>query len=434
MTVMLKGFVLNSDLKNNTPGVIARFGELSTHCRTFSKDVQEIANATFPAISVAVFNHRNTADNSPQLAVNHVYAATVIEIAAWLHSSATAFTASTTQVEVTAAFVNRFQAVVTNANVGPIVGEAGRYMPTRLQATINLQGMEELSLTLWTTNAEFETGYDNFEIVVVPPLDNVDVFMGSYASVLDQMSVVNPVRDFARITQATAKRPPTSTVAVSINWVDPTQPTRKISTTWYALIYGARGNTSDAINEAMRAYIMANTTSQESNWRIIMPDLFRVTRFLLAPIWSSIAIAGRLAIAGIYSPITSKTEIDTVLTSISSTAGLNKLNYEVFNHPFRSLSIVVVAGSDNREDALTLTGAVPDYIAVESTTEDFNRQARTTQDFSNLLGTLIRSAENYVAGATLELGLRVVQFDGYTCLAGKHDSIEYLIRTKQQVQ
>ena len=431
MTLSLKGFILNAELKNNTPGAIARFGELSTHCRTFSKDVQEISNPGIPSISVAVFSHHNVA-NKIQVAVSHVYADLVLEMSAWLHASSVAFTATTTQLDVVAAFVNRFEANVSNVTVGPMVGIAGRYMPTRLQTTITMQGMEELSLTLWTTNAEFETGYDEYEIVIVPPLDNIDVFMGAYSAVHDQMTIVNPVRDLTRIESALAKKPATHTVASAINWVDPTQPTRKVPTTWYALIYGSRGNTSDAINEALRAYILANSTSAESNWRIVMPDLFRVTRFLMIPLWASIAIAGRTSIAGIYSPVASSTAITEAIQTISADIGINKANYEVFNHPFRSLSLVVLSGDDNREDALRLGMAVPDYIASESTHEDFNRQALATQEFSNLIGTLIRTAENYTSGSALESGLRVIVFDGYTCLAGKYDSIEYIIRTKKQ--
>lgn len=431
MTLSLKGFILNAELKNNTPGAIARFGELSTHCRTFSKDVQEISNPGIPSISVAVFSHHNVA-NKIQVAVSHVYADLVLEMSEWLHDASAAFTASTTQIDVVAAFVNRFESNVSNVTVGPMVGSAGRFMPTRLQAIVAMQGMEELSLTLWTTNTEFETGYDEYEIVIVPPLDNIDVFMGAYSAVHDQMAIVNPVRDMTRIETALAKKPSTHMVASAINWVDPTQPTRKVPTTWYALIYGSRGNTSDAINEALRAYILANSTSAESNWRIVMPDLFRVTRFLMIPLWESIAISGRISIAGIYSPLASSAAIADAIQTVSDDIGIDKTNYEVFNHPFRSLSLVILTGNDNRDDALRLGMTVPDYIASESTHEDFNRQALATQEFSNLIGSLIRTAENYTSGYSLETGMRVIVFDGYTCLAGKYDSIEYIIRTKKQ--
>lgn len=431
MTLSLKGFITNTELTNNTPGVIARFGELSTHCRTFAKDVQTLTNGTFPTINVAVFSHHSTANTIP-VKVNNVFSDLVIEISAWLHSTSTAFNATTTQLDVVAALTNRFSSYITNASVSPLIGNFGKYLPARIQATVNINSFEELSIVLWTANAEFESGYDEYEIVIVPPVDNVDVYMGAFTAVTEQMLIVNPVRDFQRIESTIAKKPPTHNVAVAINWVDPTQPTRKINTTWYALIYGSRGNTADAINEALRRYILSISTSPEFNWRIVMPDLFRITRFLLAPLWNSLAISGRTSVAGIYTPVASMSEINQVVTSVTNSSGINKLNFELFSHPFRSISIIVLAGSDNKAGAETLRLCVPDYIASESTEEDFNRQAATTQVFSNLIGMLVRSAESYKPGFIQAVGIRVVVFDGYTCLASKHDGIEYLIRTKLQ--
>lgn len=431
MTLSLKGFITDHSLVNNTPGQIARFGELSTHCRTFSKDIQSLTAIAHPKVEVAVFSHRSVT-NRVQLPVSHVHADLLVEFSAWLYETAAAFTATTTQVDVVAAIVNRFENYVTNVVVDKLIGANGLYMPPRVQMTITMDGMEELQVVLWTINAEFESGYDESEITVVPPLDAIDTFMSTYAGVTEQMSVINPVRDLQRIETAIDKKPPTHIVAVSVTWIDPTQPTRTIPTTWYALIYGSRGNTSDTINEALRTYILANSNVAEANWRIVMPDLFRITRFLVVPLWTNGAIQGRVAVPSIYSPVVSLQDINNAVLTITAEAGIIKTNCEVFNHPYRSLSLLFFAGVDNRENAQSVRATIPDYIAVESIHEDFNRQSLKTQQFSNLMGSLIRSAEAYSAGMTLETGMRMVMFDGYTCLAAKYDNVEFVVRTKTQ--
>lgn len=431
MSLSLKGFITDNTLVNNTPGETARFGELSTHCRTFAKDVQSLTTASWPNVEISVFSHRSTTGTT-QMQVNHVFGDLLLEFAGWLLDSGRVFTANTQQTDVVAAIVNRFNDYVTNVTVDKMVGANGVYLPTRIQMTVQMNGFEALEVVLWTANAEFETGYDEDEIVVIPPIDAIDTFMATYAAVATAMSVVNAVRDMARVETAKAKKPPTHLIATSISWVDPTQPTRKVATTWYTLIYGSRGNTSDRINEALRQYILGKSTSPESNWRLVMPDLFRVTRFLVVPLWSATAIQGRTALPSIYSPIASLSDINSVMNTISPQASVGTQNFEVLNHPFRSLSLVFFAGSDNREDARTLRQTVPDYIATESTVEDFNRQSLNTMEFSNMLGNLIRAAEAYTVGTSQATGVRVVQFDGYTCLATKHDNVEYVMRTRLQ--
>lgn len=432
MTLSLKGFITDHSKVINTPGQIARFGELSTHCRTFSKDIQSLTSVAHPKVEVSVFSHLLMATKD-QLAVSHVHADMLVEFSGWLYETAVAFTASTTQVDVVAAIANRFENYVTNVIVDKVVGNNGLFLPTRIQMKVEMDAMEPLEVVLWTANAEFETGYDETDITVVPPLDAIDTFMTSYSGVVEQLSVVNPVRDLQRIETAIDKKPPTHTVAITVTWIDPTQPSRTVATTWYALIYGSRGNTSDTINEALRDFILANSTAPEANWRIVMPDLFRVTRFLVIPMWTNAAIQGRMALPSIYSPVVSLKNIQDSALTITDGAGIIKSNCEVFNHPYRSLSLLMFAGEDNRENAKSLHQTIPDYIAVESIHEDFNRQSLMTQAFSNLIGGLIRAAENYTAGATMATGVRVVMFDSYTCLAAKHDNVEFVIRTKTQV-
>ena len=87
------------------------------------------------------------------------------------------------------------------------------------------------------------------------------------------------------------KDPETVTRVHEYNYVNKTLDL-KISTNWCVLIYGPSGDDVESIKEAIRKYVLDNSTHTETEWKEIFPDIFSINEFILinsmAPICSNV--------------------------------------------------------------------------------------------------------------------------------------------------
>lgn len=436
MTYSCKGFIANSNIVNNNPKQTARFGELSTMGRTFTTDLQQLSDAQYAGIEVLVMSNHVEGDQV-QVTVHKNYANILLEFSNWLYQTAPGFNSSTTQVDVVAAIANRFQGVMTTITVDQLVYDGVRYLPTRVAFDMHVANMPQMSVVLWTADTEFRSavGYDEWEIRIVPPLDNIDVFLGSYAAVTEALSVSSPARDMQRIEQVADGDPYTAVVPMEINWIDPTDISKTVLTTWYAVVYGPRGTSTDITLAATVDYILSHSSGSSEDWKILFPDLFRITRFLMLPLWYKAAIEGRTGLPTIYSPVIANSDMNGAKLRAEelSQGGFFIDGYESFNHPYRSLALISFPGSDNRSNALSIWQAFPDYIA-QGTLEsgDWDRQSEKTKQFSNMLSELIRQSESYTAGKIPPAGYRVVTISTTQFMSTKNNNIEFLMQIKNQ--
>lgn len=435
MTLSCKGFIANSKLVNNKPKEIARFGELSTMARTFTTNLQQLSKPEYPGIEVLIFSNFDDS-NGVQQEVHANYKTVLLDFSNWLYDTSITFGPSTTQQDVVAAINNRFNGQLTQIVVDPLIYDGFRYLPTRVSFNMHIANMPEMGTVLWLADSEFRSGdgYDEFEIRIVPPLDNVDIFLGSYAVIQDALADVTSARDQGRIEAAAQGDPYTAVVPMEINWIDPTEPSRVIPTTWYAIVYGPRGTASDVTLDKTVDYILDHSASDIANWRLVFPDLFRITRFMMIPNWQKAAMEGRTGMPTIYSPIMSQANINSAKDRVDTIAnGAYFLEgMESFNHPYRSLGLTSFPGNDNRNNALSLWQAYPDYIAAEPMHEDWNRQREKTKQFSNRMGELIRQSEAYLPGVVPRPGFRVVNITNTLFISTKFDNIEFLMLAKNQ--
>lgn len=434
MTYTCKGFIANSNLVDNTEKKIAVFGELSLHCRTFALDTQQLSETTTPDLSVLVFSNKDSVTDKEQQ-VHHTYQAQMLEFARWLYETSSTFTSRTTQQDVVAAIANRFEARVSEIVVDPLRYDTVRYLPTRVSYKLHVNSMPDMQLTLWLSNDEFETGYDLWTNRVVSPVTNVDILLGSYAAVTDALKDNNSVRDFQRVEAATGKIPGTSVVPVEVTWIDPSNSNQTLTMVWYVINNGPRGAATDIVQADVVKYILEHSAQPESNWRLVLPDLFRITRFYMVPQWDKGSINGRGSSPALYSPFAGYQAIEVARAEADAIDGGDKFvitDYETFNHPYRSLAICSFPGTENRADAKRLYQRFPDYIAAEGLHEDFDRQQESTKQFSNMLTRLIIAAEAYKPGVTYEAGMRLVKLGDVFCIATKLDNIEFLMKTKVQ--
>lgn len=431
MSIVIKGFVSNSAAKNNLLGGTGVFGELSSYARTFSREILEYANNDHPNVELNVLHASNSgAAISPEAR----YTDLLLDIGAWVYERGLLMAGSSTATlqDFIAAFENTFSGFVSGITASPLRSNGNYKMPEMLQFTMTPNSGISTSVTLWFGVESLEANYDIYDIAVVAPVEQLSVFFQSRESVQAALSA-RPIDTMMQLVDtAKNKKPPTHITTLTVTWYNISQPAQSLACTWFLLIYGPKGNSSEAINQALSAFILANSTQSAANWKIVMPDLFRITQFTVLPRWDKYAISPT-SIAGIYSPAGKVSELLTFaqskLPSFSNSYISN--NLEVTHHPYRSILLLTVPGEDNRQGATSLAELISDYIGQESIAEDFNRQSLYTRQWVTEMGNLLRVAELYTNGAVLAPGMRMVVHLGLECVAMKIKDVEFLVALKR---
>jgi hypothetical protein len=304
-------------------------------------------------------------------------------------------------------------------------------MPEMLQFTMTPNAGIITAVTLWFGNESLETNYDVYSILVVPPVAQLSVFFQSKDAVQTALDA-RPIDTMMQLVDTIKnKKPSTHISTLTVSWYNISQPSQSLSCTWFLVIYGPKGNNSEAINLAISNYILANSTQTSVNWKIVMPDLFRITRFTILPRWDKYAISPT-SIAGIYSPMGKVSEMLTFTQSKLSPLGNTYIsnNLETTHHPYRSIQLLSVPGEDNRQGATSLAELIPDYIGQESIAEDFNRQSLYTRQWVSDMGDLLRVAEFYGINFVLLPGMRIIEQFDLDCVAMKIKDVEFVVALK----
>ena len=427
----LKGFAAIDTLVSNVEGVIAPIGELSTYSATFTKERLIYPSITNPNITTNIFSSISS------LTGNIVPPETILTltdmILGWVYERQLASTVVETRQQFQDALAQNF---VTEC-VGVVCGELvyasnGKQFPEWISWKTREYTAEDNITTIWLSDQSFRQKYDNYEIVVVPPIVNLDSFFNNAASVQSIVSSVTHVDRFNMIQAARADHPETVLVGVSFNWVDSLNPANLINTNWSILVYGPNGNDNDIIRESIAEYILANSTHTEAEWKVIFPDIFKRTEFLFFPRWHNYAIPNLVLQSGIYSPVTYSTKEITYLKSILNdyTALFVEQHASVMPHPYKCLALDVIGGYENRENLFDITQIYPDILNVSTTSVDYNRMTADTQGLLSRLTEMILIAESLTYYSDIPVGYRKVERYGVMFISTRYMNIELLVSSK----
>lgn len=425
----IKGFLTLSSLKDNASDATGMFGEITSYCRTFARDIKEYTTPSYTGLELLVFSSKDANIPTP---INIVQRDTLLEVGNYLYTLGSTVTPSWRVVDVITAFTTNFIGKVSEVVCGSLQSDGFRRLPESIAFRLSLPGFPDASVKLWLRNSAFESQYDEYQILIVPPVDILDnLFLpASQVATLLESRPIDRVMEI--IETAKNKTPSTVTVGQPARWYNPAEAGKYLTMNWYAVIYGPKGNTTDLINEAIVAFILAHSIEPEASWKVIMPDLFHNTHFIILPRWDTYAIPNRTSIAGIYSPMMGVEEgLVFAQSKITSWTGAHvRQNAVITEHPYRSISMMIVGGPDNRNGLFKITQVVGDYIGVESTHEDFNRQTELTKQWVSMLGNLLRAAENLTTALLVPSGMRVLTRDNLTYVSQKLDNIEYMVAAK----
>lgn len=424
----LKGFIKIESLINNAPGLAAPIGELSTWSLTFSKEHGEYFNTLYPGYSLVSFSSTDSVSGS--VSVPSTVADHVLEIANFIITYANTQGAGITRQTFNDDLIAHFNGRLDTLNFGEFVNNGTINVPSWISWINPL--LPSNTLKIWFSDVAFSRQYDNFEIVVIPPVTNVDDFFLPTPALAATLNARTISTTMDLIQAAKAGNPETVIRTNTYDYINLLQPSNTISTSWSVLIYGAGGDNIDSIKDAITTYILAHSTHTLAEWTAILPSLFRRTEFTILPRWDKYAIPNMTIQTGIYSPIMGPAEmlsfVKTKLPLMPSTHIDSYLN--VVPSTFRSLSLAIISNPQNLGMVFAIKDLFPDYINISTGSTDFNRMDINTQDWVNMVESLLIVAENVTPFTDVPPGTRKVTRNGILYVAKVYANIQYLVAAK----
>lgn len=431
MSYTLRAFLSVGPYINNAVSQTSKFCELSDVAQTYSKEKGQYVSAEFPGQVLVSFASL----------LNNVKAPLPVGYASSIHrvlnhmlvKSGENGSAEYLRADVLAQMTIASSADGADFDCGLMVNDGARWLPEWLSWRV--MGLSESSnrVTVWFSDDAFRGQYDQYEITVISPLENLDAFFLPASQVNTTLQAITADAQMDRVQDLKAGEPETAIRALTFKYIDPLNPTTQISTVWTVLVYGAAGDNPDAIKMALFDYILAHTAHTQAEWEVTFPDIFRRTEFLVLPGWYTLALEQRLPVAAIYSPMLNLNSEVALLkawitrnfpeyTPLQLGRGMSSVT-----HNYRSLNLVFAGAFKNRDNKFLISDWFPDYIAVPTTSIDFSRMSQPTAQWAMLLSAALMVAETWTTTTTLPANIRRLTRNGVTMLVFTYQNVNYLI-------
>jgi len=425
-----KGFVSIDSLANNTNGIVAPVGELSAYSMTYSKDIKSYPS-TVNSLSVYGFSSKSNISGVMSAPILVVDAALLI--ATWTHIRQQSLTELEVNNEFAAALLAEFSSTCENITHGVMVHSSdGKWYPEYISWKSKNYTDQDNQNIIWFSDNSFKEQYDEYEIVVIPPIVSLDSFFTNYSAAVALVNSRTYVSAMEVTQTARNGYPETILTAEQYDFINPVNATVKAPTNWTILIYGRAGNDSDLIKAAIVEYILTHTERTEEDWKVIFPDIFKSTEFLIWPRWHNYAVVNMVLQSGIYSPVVSlKKELDYIkakLTGYSSTHVDNHL--QAMGFPYKSICLLSIGSFENRNDKFKITDIYPDIINVSNMSLDFNRMYVDTKTILEHLAYMVYTAETMTEITELMSGYRKIERDGILYVSTLFNNVRYLVASK----
>lgn len=424
----LKGFVTINELIDNAVGVVSPVGELSQLSQTFSREIGYYPNSAGTLRLVSLFSQ----DENGLAPVPSTYSSKTLEILTWIHDQAQIGLFDDTLQDFLDSLTAQFTGEIEEVEAGEMVQAGAAWYPSWIRFK-QLGTSDDNNIRVWFSDEDLGNQYDEYHIIVVPPIEPIDALQSDYVSVGTALDNVTPIDRSNNIQAAIGDYPDTLSRALVYEWVDPNNPSNLIPTYWNVVIYGPAGNNQDIIKQTIADWILANSAKGLPDWEDLLPDIFKATEFIIAPFWNDYSIPNQTVKAGIYSPTIEVSDITAYLRWACSGWPVGHVDNaaNIMATTYKSLAAVVAGGPDNRDGVIKFRTQFPDYAAIPTGNTDFNRISPTTQTFITLLSDLIVAAEEMTDVSDIPVGMDRLVRDGKTYCAASYDNILYLVLTKE---
>lgn len=431
------GFVAKKSFINNADREISELFEISPFALTFSKHRGEYRTSTSQYLDNALHTLLTTDDAGvyrelTDAEVDEVFMITAVA-GSYIASHYPPYSTSDLIYTLQAAFIGAPEGFVSDISVGSFYTDAkNNTMPEWISWTSPISGA---TVKIWYRNEALENQYTNYEIVVVPPVDALDSFFGAYGPIASAVGGKTFPDILSRFQEFKNGDPESYARAFSFEYYNPNNLSEHVSVCWGGLIYGVNGDNIDAIKDAIVNYVLSHSAHTIDEWKVIFPDIFKRTEFLIWPRWDKLAIQNLTTYSSIYSALSDPTETlefaQTVFPSVN--ADFLKANLTVIPFDFKAIHAICLNGSSNISAKARIQDVIPDYIPVSTGALDFTRMSTATQQWVFKIIDLLILAEKANEFSSVEYPVRRVFRDEKLYLSLMIDSVNYLVATRSNM-
>lgn len=432
----LKGFFSMSSLADNRRDHVAAFGELTTQSKTFTRDMREYGKTTYPDVQFYMF--RAIDEMEIRVEPSAAFMDNVLKLGQWVYEQhqRKLIPANKNKPAFVDAIENEFE-FITGVVIGEILTgpTPDKNMPDFIQFKM-LDGTRQYQITVWCADSAFMIQYPEYEIFLVPPLPDIESLIDGKVAVNNKLLELSDSYRVNAIQDIKQNHPETALITYELTWHDPKDFNAILKTTWVAVIYGQAGVDTEAIKEAIREYIDAN--SDYDKWDEIYPDLYSENEFIIIPDWKNLALPANALKVGLYGSMTKVEELkQNVIRFLPSgynktESGVNHVNQNLLagSAYYRTLMFGAIGNPNNRNDTFDLKTLYPDYMAVDPQDPDFVRMSTKTQEWTLELNKALNLAFEYLPTSILDSQYTRLIRRGVHYLAFVYDGYTYAVLTK----
>ena len=436
-----RGFLYIFHLARGQGDDVSPIGELSSYSRTFSSNVKRHYSSDYPNFEYYAF-HTYEDDNGPST-IDEELKEKILDIGQWLHNKAIdGDIPEEDDQELISLFYEEYGVEDHTVDfIGPrIEDDEGRIYPGFFHFRVEGLGGDSDRVDrvfLWLADDVFQTNYDDYEIKIIPPTDELDDIFERPGHVQEVMETRTRAEYIERIEQLRRQASPTYIRVEEAEFKFPTDLDESYTTYWTFLIYGQAGYNFDNILHELESYIEENSDHPFSEWRELAPDFFYHTEFVIIPFWDQFAVENNNLDAGIYSPIIDfkrAYELTTTFATLESYEAYTDEHIQdhlrLMPTTYKNLPLALIGNPENRDGKIEIEDNFPDYIATSTTSTEFSRMSQNTQDWVIRMQKLLKEAEQADEFNFLPENIFRVYRDGNMFLLTQFDRFRYLVLSR----
>lgn len=434
---ILKGFMSYGKLHDNNVGITSPIGEISTNALTYAKEKGFYNKSSAPNSGLISFYSFYTEEDS-LIKVPVSISDVVLDIGEWFYSNAISGTLTSNQNLVSQLFLNVFNSSIVDFKIGAMVTNGTNWLPEWIEFKVTTTDQYSDNIVkIWFSNNSFEQQYDEYEIEFVAPITNLDDFFKNALQVKSLVDAVSLTDLMLKVETVKEKNPYTFLKSSKYDYHDYLDFDWTYPTNWTVMLYGIAGNNVDVIKRELQKWILERSNYGVEDWKKVFPDIFTNTEFIITPLWDQYSVPNRTIQAGVYSPTTEFFRIAAIANktcvgdNYNTTHVLN--NTSISSSMYKSIQFLSCGGPDNRGGITKLYDQFTDYMAVSSTSGDFNRMSLRTQNWIFFLTELFIVAENMTEHSVMPIGTSRLFREGNMYAVGTYEDVQYLVVAKRTI-
>lgn len=432
MNIIL-GFITKSGHISNVSGTVSEFYELSPAALTFSRQRGEYQDSAYQGdtLHTMLTIDQLTEENYvlPEGQINEILSVAHTALS-YITSHVAPYDELEFKLSLQAEYGDRIQ------NLTHSVFYEGTQLTHPEWLEWESLTFPETKIKIWFRNESFENQYSNYEIIVVPPVDNLDAFFGPYGAMVGSLATSTVSETMEKIQTTKGAYPDTYTRIFEFNYLNPINLNQKTPVRWGVLIYGRNGDNIDAIKDTLISYILANSTHTQAEWELIFPDIFRRTEFLFWPRWDKIAIPNLTVLAGVYSPLAEPLESIAFAKAKwpMMSPDFVENNLTILPFDYKAITLLALNGETNMPGRTRLRDVVADYIPVSTQSLDFNRMSLFTREWALKMVELIVAAETATEYSSITNPLRRIIRHDVLYITRMYEGINFMVAARKNME